>query len=44
MAEAENDNVRERAQAIGQQIRNEDGTGKSVEWIEKYSNNFHMQG
>jgi sterol 3beta-glucosyltransferase len=42
MAEAENDTVCKRAQAIGQQIRNEDGTGKSVEWIEKYSNNFHM--
>jgi sterol 3beta-glucosyltransferase len=41
MAEAENDTICKRAQAIGQNLRNENGTGKSVEWIEKYSNNFH---
>jgi sterol 3beta-glucosyltransferase len=42
VSEAENDTIRKRAQLIGQQIRSENGTGKSVEWIEKYSNNFHI--
>lgn len=41
LVEAENESVRERAKAIGQQIRNEDGTGGAVKWIEKYSNEFH---
>jgi hypothetical protein len=44
MTETENDTVRKHAQALSEQIRTEDGIGESVEWIEKYSNNFHMQG
>ena len=36
MAEAESDALRERAQAIGQEIRNEDGIGRAVKLIEKY--------
>lgn len=39
--EAENESLRERAHLIGQQINNEDGTDEAVQWIEKYSNNFH---
>jgi sterol 3beta-glucosyltransferase len=41
IAEAETNAVRERAQAIGRAIRSEDGVGRAVQWIEKYSNDFH---
>jgi sterol 3beta-glucosyltransferase len=41
MAEAETNSVRERAQAIGREIRSEDGVEQAVKWIEKYSNDFH---
>lgn len=41
IAEVENETIRKRAQAIGQEISNEDGTGEAVKWIGKYSNNFH---
>jgi sterol 3beta-glucosyltransferase len=44
IAEADNKAIRQQAQVLGQQIRNEDGTGESVKWIEKYSNNFHITG
>ena len=44
MAETKNATARKWAEITGQQIRSEDGTGKSVEWIEKYSDNFHIQG
>jgi len=40
MAEARDDAVRKRAQVIGQALSQEDGVGKSVELIEKYSNEF----
>ena len=43
IAEAESGDVRKRAQAIGQQIRSEDGIGEAVKWIEKYSNEFYRQ-
>jgi len=43
MAEAEDKSLRKRAQAIGRQIRNEDGTGAAVTLIEKYSNDFHRE-
>ena len=39
---AETEALRKRAQAIGQQIRNEDGIGEVVKLIEKYSNDFHI--
>jgi UDP:flavonoid glycosyltransferase YjiC (YdhE family) len=39
--EADQQPRRRRAQAIGQQISREDGTGEAVKWIEEYSNNFH---
>ncbi len=32
--------LRQRAEAFGQQIRNEDGTGKAIKWIGKYSSEF----
>lgn len=32
--------TRKRAQAIGQALRVEDGVGNSIQWIEKYSNDF----
>jgi sterol 3beta-glucosyltransferase len=32
--------IRKRAQAIGQTLRSEDGVGNSIQWIEKYSNDF----
>lgn len=32
--------IRKRAQAIGQELRSEDGVGNSVHWIETYSNDF----
>jgi len=41
--EAEGEAIRKRAQAIGQQIRNEDGTSVAVNWIENYSNNFQRR-
>jgi sterol 3beta-glucosyltransferase len=41
MAEAESDALRERAHAIGQEIKSEGGVGGAVELIEKFSNNFH---
>jgi sterol 3beta-glucosyltransferase len=41
--EASEDSCRERAQNIGQQIRNENGAGKAVAWIENYINKFHRQ-
>jgi sterol 3beta-glucosyltransferase len=44
MAEAESPAIRERAQAIGQKIRSEDGIGRAVGLIESYSNNFHREG
>jgi sterol 3beta-glucosyltransferase len=37
IAEAENDAIRKRAQAIGQRIRGEDGVGQAVEFIEAYT-------
>lgn len=39
--EAENEVLRQRADAIGQQVRSEDGTGEALHWIEKYSYEFH---
>lgn len=39
--QAENESMRERAQAIGEQIRNEDGVGVALKWIEKYSYASH---
>jgi sterol 3beta-glucosyltransferase len=39
--EAESNSLRKRAQAVGQQVRNEDGAGEAVKWIEKYFNDFH---
>jgi sterol 3beta-glucosyltransferase len=44
IARAESETICKRAQILSQQITSEDGTGESAEWIEKYSNNFHMQG
>jgi UDP:flavonoid glycosyltransferase YjiC (YdhE family) len=41
MAEAESDALRERAQAIGQEIRSEDGVSSAVNLIEKFANDFH---
>jgi len=41
IVEAESDTICEHAQMIGQRIRNEDGVGEAVKWIERYSNNFH---
>lgn len=41
IAEAESPAFRDRAQAIGQEIRCEDGVRNAVNWIEKYSNDFH---
>ena len=41
IAEAETNALRERALAIGQEIRSEDGIGEAVKWIGKYSNDFH---
>jgi sterol 3beta-glucosyltransferase len=40
LAEAGEDAARKHAQAIGQEIRGEDGVGKAVQLIEKYSNDF----
>jgi sterol 3beta-glucosyltransferase len=41
IVEADREAFRIRARTIGQQIQNEDGIGNTVQWIEKYSNNFH---
>jgi len=41
IVEAEGEVLRKRAQAIGQVLREENGVGNSVEFIEKYSNEFH---
>jgi sterol 3beta-glucosyltransferase len=41
IVEAEKETILKRAQAIGQEVRREDGTGEAVKWVEKYSNNFH---
>ena len=41
IAEAESESLRKRAQAIGQQIRIEDGISEAVKWIEKYSYDSH---
>jgi sterol 3beta-glucosyltransferase len=41
LVEAESGLLRKRSQTIGRQIVSEDGTGESMKWIEKYSNNFH---
>ena len=41
MAEAGSDALHERAQAIGQEIRSEDGIGRAVKLIEKLSADFH---
>ena len=41
MAEAGSDALHERAQAIGQEIRSEDGIGRAVKLIEKLSAGFH---
>jgi sterol 3beta-glucosyltransferase len=41
MAEAKTNAIRERARAIGQEIRNEDGIGETIKLIKKYSNDFH---
>jgi sterol 3beta-glucosyltransferase len=43
MAEAETNAVRERARAIGQEIKNEDGIGETIKLIKKYSNDFHKE-
>jgi sterol 3beta-glucosyltransferase len=41
ITQAESESIREQAQAIGEQLRNEDGVGVAVKWIENYSNAFH---
>jgi sterol 3beta-glucosyltransferase len=41
IADAESYALLECAQAIGQEIRSEDGIGKAMDLIGKYSNNFH---
>jgi sterol 3beta-glucosyltransferase len=41
IAEAASDGILKRAQAIGQQIRNEDGVGQTLKWVGKYSNEIH---
>lgn len=40
IVKAESAVVRKGAWSIGLQLQQEDGTGKAVEWIEKYSNDF----
>jgi sterol 3beta-glucosyltransferase len=40
MGQAESKLVEKQAQIIGERIRNEDGTGEAVKWIEKYSNYY----
>ncbi|HUE97792.1 MAG TPA: glycosyltransferase [Anaerolineales bacterium] len=41
IAEADSAVLRGRAQAIGQKIRNEEGVGETVKFLERYSDNFH---
>jgi sterol 3beta-glucosyltransferase len=41
--EADDNAVRKRAQVIGHNIRSEDGVGQAIDWIEKYSNEFHRR-
>jgi sterol 3beta-glucosyltransferase len=41
IVESEKESIFKNAQIIGQQVSKEDGTGESVKWIEKYSNDFH---
>ena len=41
IAEAEDESIRKPAQAVGQKIRNEDGTGEAAKWIGKYSDDFN---
>jgi sterol 3beta-glucosyltransferase len=43
LADADGGRIRESAEAIRQRIRNEDGVGETVKWIEKYSDEFHRQ-
>ena len=43
MADADGDRIRESAEAIRQRIRDEDGVGETIKWIEKYSDEFHRQ-
>jgi UDP:flavonoid glycosyltransferase YjiC (YdhE family) len=43
IAAAESEPLRTRAQAISQQIQNEDGVGIAVKLIGEYSNNFHKK-
>jgi UDP:flavonoid glycosyltransferase YjiC (YdhE family) len=43
IARAESEAVRQRARAIGEQIRCEDGIGTAMKLIEKYSNDFHRE-
>lgn len=40
--EAESDPYRERARTAGQMVRNEDGVGQAIAFIESYSNKFHI--
>jgi UDP:flavonoid glycosyltransferase YjiC (YdhE family) len=40
IAESSDAGIRQRAESIGQGLRTEDGVGTSVQWIEKYSNDF----
>lgn len=39
--QAESEPIRRQAQRIGQDIQEEDGLGCALDWIEKYSNDFH---
>lgn len=41
IAEAESEALRKHTQALGQELRTEDGTGEVVKWIGKYSYEFH---
>jgi sterol 3beta-glucosyltransferase len=41
ITQAETTSIHEHAQIIGERLRNEDGVGVAVKWIEKYSNNFY---
>lgn len=41
ITEADDESLYRRAQAIGEQIRNEAGVNMAVKWIEKYFNEFH---
>jgi sterol 3beta-glucosyltransferase len=43
MAEAKTNAIRERARAISQVIRNEDGIDETIKLIKKYSNDFHKE-